>query len=307
MLIIDAGAKAPAICPVRRSIIATLAVFPMFAAAAASAVHRPAMWIAQKGRATAHLFGQMPLRETTQWLTPDIDEAFGQSHILWLENPEYDKSSPDVLNAVRELTQRTAVDASYSIFEALDPDSAARLDKVLEEEGLSRTSLAGKGPRDVRQWLAAVADMRSGVAYNAIPEAIFRRRAHDAGKDVRTEWNDLLEVVKWSTEAPPGLQLDIVRMTLDDISRTREYETELDSWLDGTLGPQTKVAQSIFMNYPQLHRRMSSERNAALAKRIAGMLTGGTRQFVCIGILHLVGPDSVQDHLRRVGIRVVRA
>jgi uncharacterized protein YbaP (TraB family) len=304
---VDDITSSPQLRLLRRSMIGLIGALPLLACRTfAAATPRPAMWVAQKGCATAHLFGQMPMRSSTHWLTQEVEAAFQQSDVLWLENPEYNKSSPEVMRAVTDLTQRTAVDAGYSIFKVLDRDSAARLDKVLADEGLSRESLAGRGPRDIRQWLSAVADKRTGVDYQAIPEAGFRKRANDTGKEVRTEWRDLLEVITWSTTAPPELQLDIVRMALDDISRAGEYESELSSWIGGALSVQARMAETISRRYPQLYRRMSLERNAKLADRIAQQLDEGGAQFVCIGILHLVGPGSVQEQLRRSGVSVVR-
>lgn len=299
--------KSPRLSLTRRTLVRLVGAIPLFVSSTFAATPRPAMWIARRGNATAYLFGQMPLPTATQWMTQELEAAFKRCNVLWLENPEYNKSSPDVMAAVTELSRRTAVDASYSVLELLDPESATRLEQILAEEGLPRDSLDGKAPGDVRQWLSAVADKRTEADYNAIPEAHFRKRANEAGMEIRTEWRDLLEVVAWSAAAPPEVQLDTVRMALDDVARAKTYQAELSSWIEGDLDIQESVAEHVNRKYPRLYRRLSVERNAKLAERIAQLMNEGRTQFVCIGILHLLGPGSVQEQLRRSGARVGRA
>jgi uncharacterized protein YbaP (TraB family) len=46
------------------------------------------------------------------------------------------------------------------------------------------------------------------------------------------------------------------------------------------------------------------QRNPLLADGLAAQLRGNRDSFAAIGILHLVGPDSVPEQLRRQGCRV---
>jgi hypothetical protein len=305
---VDLPPVAPDTFASRRGFLGLCCALPLLTSRAfARSAPRPAMWVGRMGKASVHLFGQMPLRAGTQWLAPEIEAAFEHSDLLWLENPEYNKSPPDVLAAVQELRRAAAVDAGFSVFNVLSPSDALRLDQVLRDEGFSRDFLTGRPLGDVRQWLSSVADKRTAVDYQTVPEVLFRTRANAARKEVRTEWKDLAEVIRWSDEATADVKRDTVRLALDDVDRARHYDEELNSWLQGTLRFQKDVARANMKAYPALYGRMSTERNARLAQRIHQALSEGRRQFACIGILHLIGPGSLQEQLRRTGVRVTQA
>jgi uncharacterized protein YbaP (TraB family) len=62
-------------------------------------------------------------------------------------------------------------------------------------------------------------------------------------------------------------------------------------------------ARDIARRYPALYRRLSVQRNAALAARIADAAGDQRHQFVCVGALHLAGEGSLPEQLRKVGFR----
>ena len=264
----------------------------------------PALWAVTRDKATVFLFGQMPLRTDTVWLEPEIETAFTSSDVLWLENPDYSQTTPEVMDGVNALTRRNAPDPMYTVLQVLPPGDGQRLRKVLAEEGLQPDSLNGRAARDVRQLLSSVADRRSGADFKAIPEALFRKRALSAGKPIRTEWRDLLDVVSWGMNLPKATELDLVRMTLDDVEHVTDYPAELASWVNGDLKVQIATTRARARAYPELTARLGRQRNAVWAEKIRGMLTEEKTQFVCIGIAHLVEPDSVPELLRKAGLRV---
>ncbi|MEP7311748.1 MAG: TraB/GumN family protein [Pseudomonadota bacterium] len=271
---------------------------------AETAARGPALWTVRQGRATVFLFGQMPVRTDTVWLTPRINAAFTSSAVLWLENPEFSQTTPEVMAAVNELNRRNAPEPGYTVLNALPANDVQRLRSVLAAEGMQPEALNGIPPRDVRLLLSNVADRRTGADFKSIPEALLRSRAKTAAKPVRTEWRDLLDIVSWSIDLPKTVGLDLVRMALDDIDGVKDYPTALRSWANGDLKFQEAAVRALARQYPELTRRLGSERNAAWVEKIRGMLAEGNTQFVCIGISHLVGPDGVPQLLRDAGLRV---
>jgi uncharacterized protein YbaP (TraB family) len=290
----------------RRKVLLALAASSMTPRLGRSAPESrgPRLWIATRGRSVVTLFGQMPVRSQTAWRTPRIERAFDASELLWLENPSYAKSPPAVLQAVESLSRERAVPPDYSILNALGASDAARLRKLLAGEGLSESGLTGRSPRDVRQFVAGVADKRTAADYGAVPEAWFRSRADALGKPIRTEWRDLLDVVRWSSEASPSVQLDTVRLALDEVDQASGFAQTLNAWASGNIDAQAARAHDIRAAYPELVRRLNDERNAALAERLSEAVREFQTQFVCVGVLHLLGAASLQDHLRRLGFSI---
>jgi uncharacterized protein YbaP (TraB family) len=254
-------------------------------------------------RAVVTLFGQMGVGVDTPWRTQRIEAAFQDSDLLWLENPPYAKSPPETLQAVQELSRREAVDPSYSILADLGTRDSARLDKVLTDEGLTPAALAGRGPPAVRQYLSVVADRRCGVDVASLPESWFRARAEESGKPICTEWADLLDVVRWGLRTPRPLQLDLVRLALDEIDRATGHPRRLAAWSIGDVRSLESWSRDIARRYPALYRRLSVQRNAALAARIANAAGERRHQFICVGALHLAGEGSLPAQLRKAGFR----
>ncbi len=58
--------------------------------------------------------------------------------------------------------------------------------------------------------------------------------------------------------------------------------------------------------YPELYHRLIADRNARFADRLATLPKGQGVVFVAIGAAHLVGPDSVQADLAKLGCAAVR-
>ena len=73
-------------------------------------------------------------------------------------------------------------------------------------------------------------------------------------------------------------------------------ETRLEALLNGELRDK----------YPDLYKRLLVELNLRFASRIADLAKGEGVLFVAVGAGHLVGADSVQADLAKLGITAVR-
>lgn len=81
------------------------AVAALFATSACSSLPRatsvrpsPTLWQVTKGASKVTLFGQMPIPQGIDWLTPVVQSAFDASSEVWFENPAFD---PVTANASR--------------------------------------------------------------------------------------------------------------------------------------------------------------------------------------------------------------
>ena len=93
-------------------------------------------------------------------------------------------------------------------------------------------------------------------------------------------------------------------MAIDDYSS--DYNLELESWLSGNLEFQIKAAEIRSQKYPELFRYLSTERNRKIAERLNSSIAKYDKQFLCFGIGHLVGRDSIQEMLQRLGFEIKR-
>ena len=73
-------------------------------------------------------------------------------------------------------------------------------------------------------------------------------------------------------------------------------EAKLESLLNGEMRDK----------YPDLYKRLIVERNLRFADKIAELSRGPGVLFVAVGAGHLVGADSVQADLAKLGIKAER-
>jgi hypothetical protein len=263
----------------------------------------PALWLAEKQDTRVYLFGQMPVRSDTVWLTPEIEAAFNGSDLVWLENLDNSLITPEVMSAVGELQKQLTPAGDFSVLSVLDEPHRERLLAVLAAEGVSPESLNGRPIPYARQLVTSIQDRKSGADFTKTPEAIFRARAKAAGKPIFTEWRDPLELVRFASDLPE-VQKQLVTMALDDLDR--DYPAELSSWLSGALDIQIKSAEARAVRYPDLYLHVNTLRNQAMARRIVDVINNYRQLFVCLGIGHFVGPSSVPAFLGEAGLAVRR-
>jgi uncharacterized protein len=263
----------------------------------------PALWLAERSNTRVYLFGQMPVRSDTVWLTPEIETAFNGSDLVWLENLDNSLITPEVMNAVGELQRKLAPPGDFSVLSVLDAPHRQRSLSVLDAEGVSPESLKGRPIPFARQLVSSVQDRKSGADFTRIPEAIFRSRAKAAGKPIFTEWRDMLELVGFLSDLPE-VQKQLVMMSLDEVDK--DYPAELASWLSGELTVHTRTAEVRAVRYPEVYLRVNTLRNQAMARRVVDAMKDYRQIFVCLGIGHFVGPHNVPVLLREEGLDVRR-
>lgn len=241
----------------------------------------------------------MSLPGGAAWLVPKIEAAFAASDELWVENPEFTREEAEAFFKERGSAARIPV-AEFLPAEDLD-----RLHRALAASG-DPARFDATPADDLYQALGGIVDQRSGADFANLPERILRARAKANSLPIHTEWASLREVANFIPPAPDPLQLQLVRMGIDELGAVTRRTELVDAWLAGDTGPIEAVALERSRRYPELYARMSNLRNGQLAERLAERIAAGHSPFVCVGILHLVGPDSTPALLADRGLSVER-
>lgn len=261
----------------------------------------PLLWSARGAVGSAILFGQMPVRADTAWQTPRIQAAFESSGTLWLENPVFSREEAEALIAQREVKPRPTA------AEFLPWDDLNRLRDQLARAGASRNAFDALPADDIFQRLSAMADAKSSADFSRLPERILREEAVKSGKPIVTEWQSLKEVAGFIPPAPDPVRLQLIRLGLDDLDVAWQVDERLRAWTGGDALYFDRIGAMIAHRYPELTAKMNGERNSRLAARLATAMESPGQHFVCVGIRHVTGPDSIQNFLARGGVAVDRA
>jgi uncharacterized protein YbaP (TraB family) len=264
----------------------------------------PPLWIATRDAARVFLFGQMPVRADSRWLSRAVQQAFDASSELWTENPDLDTAS---VSQPASPGQRQGPKLS----EVASQHDMARLHAVLARAAMAADALDGLPPTAAYPALSELADRAIGADYSAIPERVLKGRARMSGKAVHSEWVSFEEIAHYSDRLPVQermqLDLELFRRELDDADDASSAAQRLEQWLAGDLVGLEALERHTRATYPLASRVIGAERNQRWVPRIHSIMDRTRSAFVCVGILHLVGPASIQAFLRKSGIEVHRA
>ena len=106
---------------------------------------------------------------------------------------------------------------------------------------------------------------------------------------------------------PPEQQQAMLEQTLAEIDDGVAVLAKMvTAWRAGELESLSTELLEDFGDFPGLYEKLVTNRNNAWVPTLERMLTDGHRHLVVVGALHLVGPDSVIDLLKKRGHTVER-
>lgn len=270
----------------------------------AVAVAQPGLWVAKNEHATAYLFGTVHLLPTdTNWQSHALDKALDESQRLSIEIVDDDSA------AMQGLVMQYGVDLSQSLSSKLDEKDRGELEKAAEVAKLPG-GIAALQP--MRPWLAALTLtmaplMQAGLDPNQGVDKLLKARMQQAGKPI-----DGLETaekqIRMLADLPEAMQLEFLRQSFKEVadgpSKLREL---IDAWRTGDTAAIARIEdEDLRKDSPLLYQRLIVERNEAWAKTIAERMQQPGVSFVAVGAGHLAGPDSLQEQLRKLGVKTTR-
>lgn len=260
----------------------------------------PPLYVAEQGSAKVFLFGGAA-PTSRRWLTPKIDQAIRKSRELWRENPQ---TSP---NVDQKLFQQLSRRSEGTLFDDLTPRLAERTLSAARKANLSRETLDPLLP-----WAAgSILSLRSfqnpetaRVAYDDVTGTLLNI-AKEIGIPVRSEFASWDDFPRFFAAMPRPVQIQYLSYTLDNIERPIEVETkQSERWIEGDVSGFEGTNKQLQTRYPELYAVIEIGRNKRWSERIGDMMNRGGAYFIDVGIHHTIGPESIQAHCRRRGIRM---
>jgi uncharacterized protein YbaP (TraB family) len=249
-------------------------------AAAVRTVPGPAMWVIQDVDTTVYLFGTFhALDQNSAWFNRSVRAAFDSSDELVLET----------------LVPENPAD----LHSAIARHSAAKEPRIGEpvyadRGGSSFVASAG-------QAMSAGRDMGMSVDHGA--DAVLRRAANASGKPVAglETFEFQLQMFR-SLPPPPAAGRGGQRG-----GETGGFLGDMQSaWKRGDNAGFASILGKIRSQSPQTYKTLFVDRNVNWAGWIANRMDQPGTVFIAVGTGHLIGPDSVQQHLAARGINSAR-
>jgi uncharacterized protein YbaP (TraB family) len=270
---------------------------------ATPAMAEPALWKVTGPDTTIWLFGTVHvLKPDTVWDSPRIDAAIKSADALWLEIPDADDAA-----AMQGLIVRYGVDPAHPLSSKLDDATRAQFSTFLTGLGADPAQM-----EPLRPWVAAVMVstlplIKAGFDPGKGVEHVVKAQVQAAGKPVQG-FETAEQQIRYLADVTPAEELDFFKQSLADGQKaTQIVNAMITAWVGGDEPKLEALLNSDMRDgYPNLYKRLIVERNQRFAQKIADLVKGHGVQFVAVGAGHLVGADSIQADLAKLGITAVR-
>lgn len=264
----------------------------------------PALWVARSPTATVYLFGTVHvLPSDAHWRDPQLDKALAASSKLVVEEDDDDPAT------MQALVLKYGIDASHPLSAQLDAGERAQLDAAAKDAGVPG---GGAALDPMRPWLAALTItvapiVKAGFDPKSGADKQLQREFKAAGKPIDA-FETAAEQIHIFADMPPATQQNLLRQALHDYTKGPALiKATIADWQAGNLaGLADLVNSDMRKQFPDVYRTLLVDRNRRFAGKIAALLQQPGTTFVAIGTGHLVGPDSVQAQLAKLGIHSER-
>lgn len=258
------------------------------------------------GDSRVYLLGSFHLLRAQDYpLAADVDQAFAASKRVVFELSPQDMQSPQLTQKMLQAAVRTD---GTELKRDLDPATWTKLQAYATANNLPLAQLQGMKPWFVGLTITLGQFTKMGLDPNLGLDRHFMQRAATAGKPT-SGLEDIDTQVGVLSGMSAAEQQQMVAEALDQADKADAEGRKLhDAWRRGDDKLLwTSMAAQMRGQYPQLYKRINTDRNDAWVPKLQQYLQagqGGT--LVVVGTLHLLGDDGVVDKLKAKGFTVER-
>lgn len=255
---------------------------------------------------TSYLFGTIHVGKQGFFpLEPEVTRALADSTslVLELDTRVYEPFQ-------QALTKYGTYPAGESITRHLSPDALARLEQALAKAGIPLRNVEGYRPWLVANILVGTEIERHGYHRSNGVEGYLLTAAAQQKKPVRE-----LETADFQLSLFASLddaqQERYLMENLEELENGKALQKSaglIDAWSNADRGRIAALAQELTtgdtVSATFMDRMLLRKRNPAMTAHIEAIMRSDQVAFVGIGLLHLVGDDSIPELLRRRGYDV---
>jgi uncharacterized protein len=289
----------------RFATILLLAAIGLALPPAGQADGRHILWTVKGRQNTVYLLGSIHvLRASDAALPAAAEHAFDDAERLVMEI-DLDEPGSDPLAMAAEMQQAALLPEGQTLKGVLGSDYD-RINDRARKAGLDLDSLDAYAP-----WFVAISLLelelasRGFSAEYGIEQTLTARAVADhkpiEGLETAAQQFQML------ASMPLPQQKRFLLMTLEESAQLdRELGELLRAWQSGDAEALAGLLSTEYEEFPDLYRRLTVDRNRAWVDRLAALLDERDDYLVVVGALHLVGPESVVDLLRKRGCTVTQ-
>jgi uncharacterized protein YbaP (TraB family) len=268
----------------------------------------PAIWKVSDADNSLYLLGSFhALRSDDYPLSKAVDSAFNDAEKLVFELPPQQMQSPDL---ALNLQKAGTLPAGVKLQSLLPKDLAEKLELWLKDNpSVPGALFVNAEPWYVALLISQIEMNRRGFNPEIGLDNHFMTLADKSGKPVSGLEQTSEQIVLFDS-MEMSVQLQLLRESLQSPdSADGELRQIHQAWKAGDVGRLEELTAKDFLSrYPELYKRINTDRNQAWLPKLKAMLDSGSSDdvLVVVGTLHLLGPDGVVKGLQNEGYKVER-
>jgi len=241
------------------------------------------------------------------WFSSNVSSAFDACDQLWLENAPPDLApAPDA--AMQARIQELSHTTSGTFFECLTSDVRNRAMKRISELGIDQKDISTFRPWRAYYVIMSAYFRRHPQAETKYVDEFLAKRAVAQGKKIGFEFPSTGAFFEFMAQMSAEAQNQYISWLLTYLD---EQDAGLNDqhpydWANGHPPRMTPSLKRMIDMLP-LYTAMQTHRNDWWGNKIIELLKIDGQHFIGIGLLHMIGPASIPNRLKPLGIGLEKA
>ena len=287
----------------RSFLFAVIFLVCLVAPEAGRAAEKHFLWRATANTSTVYLLGSVHFMKKDAYpLAKVIEEAFDRCETLAVE-ADINNVGPGTFQMLR---RAGFYEPNDSIGDHVSRQTYAYVTEEAARLGLPAIAFNRQKPWFLGITMSSLEMMRSGYDPNYGIDKYFLTRASGQKKIVELE--SIEYQISLLADLPDGEQESFLLYTVKDLrSLGGQVDALMTAWGTGDSDRMISIlTRSIEndANLKKVYKKIMTDRNRNMAKKISTYLRSGGRVFVVVGAGHMVGDEGIIELLKKEGYRV---
>ncbi|MCK5849342.1 MAG: TraB/GumN family protein [Kiritimatiellae bacterium] len=260
------------------------------------------VWKAQKGESVIYMGGTCHLlRESDFPLPAEFDKAYKDSDILVFET---DIGKINDLSTQQKLMAKAMYADASTIDKHLSPEVYSMLSEYCASNSISFTVLRQLKPSIIVVMLTTVELMKQGVTKEGVDMFFYKLATKDEKVVKKLETID--EQINFIVAMGEGNEDEFITHSISEMKDIKQdYEALVSAWKKGEVENLNKLMiTELKTELPKLYKDLIVDRNRNWLPIIDAYHKTPEREFVLVGVGHLVGADGIIAALKKKGYKV---
>jgi len=267
------------------------------------AVADASVWRVSKGDHQLFIGGTIHvLQEQDYPLPPEFERAYAQAEKLVFE---VDLAQADSPAFQQELMQAALYEDGSTLISHVRPSTFRQLEVFMQRRGMALEHFISFKVGMLVLILTINELNRHGIEGEGVDQYFSARAAQDSKPVIALE--SIEQQIQFLANMGKGEEDELVLQTVEELENLgAEFSALKSAWQRGDTQALVTLGLEDFKKFPAAYQSMLVNRNRAWLPKIEALLEDQVVEYVLVGVLHLVGEDSVLAMLEARGYQVER-